>query len=314
MKSVAFPLISAVHESKNDSIMSKAVALCDDPSQTDYSRTPCRLKKLLFLTDKWFALLCNMKDIREIDEETLTYFRWPTIQEADGHYSDCRYLADFVLRDKNGVLIDDMFVKRTKSADSYIAKGTLLARPGSNRRSICDVEIPFVAYSIDFSEPGTASRGYWVESEVKGKRIYYKLVRPHSIYNDHATKMEEKLDNFLDFFDYLSSATHQNKFGFIECDQTIEELHLQSNGAFNLNFIKDDATLVLTNLVNSLQELKSAILIESIRILGKLDLKKTLVFFPTINLKSFLKALNDCQKKKMKSIASAERRLVHGRK
>ena len=50
----------------------------------------------------------------------------------------------------------------------------------------------------------------------------------------------------------------------------------------------------------TLQELKSTLFIDSIRKLGNLDLKKMLSFFPTVNLRSFLKALSDSQKKNQK--------------
>ena len=240
----------------------------------------------------------SMKGIAGMDAKTLNSFRWPSCQEPGGHYSICRYLADFTLKDKNGMVLDDMFVQRRKAHDGYIAEGTLLARPGSNISSICNVSVPFVAYSIDFSDFESPQRGYWMESEVKGERVFYKLVRPHSVYSAQASVMEVKIKKFLELYDCLSTLEHLNRLGFIECDVTVQELHSNSNAAFDLNFVKENGSLVLLNLVNSLQELKSALFIDSIRELGNMDRKTVLSYFPSVTLKSFSNALANSERKR----------------
>lgn len=233
-----------------------------------------------------------MRDILDIDEKTLRSFRWPSYMECDGNYSNCRYLADYIVKDQNGKKISDMFVNRKSAGSWYIAEGTLLARPGTNEVSICDVIIPFEAYSIDFSEVGSAQRGYWIESNINYERVFYKLVRPSGEYRDQADKMELKVSKFLQLYDYISMLKHLfNKKGFIECDMTIQQLHSSSQGSFDLDFIKQNGALVLLNLVNSLQELKCVLLIDSVRELASLDRKMAISFFPKVTQKSFMKAL-----------------------
>lgn len=240
----------------------------------------------------------EMKNITDIDDHTLRSFRWPTYQDSPGKYPDCRYLADFVLRDQNGDFIDDMFVKRVKESSFYVAEGTLLARPGSNEVSLLNIEIPFIAYSIDFSEESSPQRGYWMESSIKGRRVFYKLVRPHSTYISRSERMEVKTLKFLEIYDYLSSLKHLfNKKGFVECNMTIQEMHESSNGGFDLDFVKQNGSLVLLNLVNTLQEFKCVILIESIREISNLERKDVVSYFPNVSLKAYLKALADTKAK-----------------
>jgi hypothetical protein len=248
-----------------------------------------------------FKVPVKMKSITEIDDRTLRSFRWPTYQDAPGKYPDCRYLADFVLRDKNGEYIEDMFVSRVKENSCYVAVGTLLARPGSNEVSLLNVEIPFIAYSIDFSEKNSPQRGYWMESSIKGRRAFYKLVRPHSTYSARSEQMEAKILKFLEVYDYLTSLKHLfNRKGFIECNLTIQDMHVSSKGGFDLDFVKENGTLVLLNLVNSLQELKCVIFIDSIRELAQLERKDVISFFPNVSQKSFLKALAEAKAKSLK--------------
>ena len=178
------------------------------------------------------------KHVKDIDANTLTYFRWPSCREADGSYPVSRYLADFILKDRFGHVINNMLVDRKDARDSYIAEGTLLARPGSNELSICNVKVPFTSYCIDFSELGCANRGYWLESEIKGEKVFYKLVRPHSMYIKNAEIMEETISNFLGFYDYISKYTNFHNGGFIECQKTVGELHSTSEGAFDLEFLR----------------------------------------------------------------------------
>lgn len=249
-----------------------------------------------------------MKSIVEIDEVTLKSFRWPSCQEPDGRYTSCRYLADFILKDQDGVWIADMFVARKKESSSYSAEGTLLARPGSNEASIYNVVIPFIAYSIDFSEVGSSQRGYWMESNIKGRRVFYKLVRPHIDYRVQSDNMECKLHKFLELYDYLASLKHLfNKKGFIECNMTVHELHKSSNEAFDLNFVKENGTLLLLNLVNSLQELKCALLIDSVRELAELDRKAIFKFFPSVSQRAYDKALADGRAKSIREAAPSKK-------
>lgn len=248
----------------------------------------------------------TMRGIQEMDDKTLSSFRWPSCQEPGGHYSVCRYLADFVLKDRDGVILDNMFVKRMKASESYTAEGTLLARPGTNVVSLCNVAVPFVAYSIDFSEFESPQRGYWMESIIKGEIVFYKLVRPHSDFFVQANVMETKISKFLELYDHLSTLEHLNKQGFIECDIPVQELHSSSNDAFDLDFVKNNGSLVLLNLVNSLHELKSTLFIESIRELGNMDRKTVISYFPSVNIKTFANALANSERKRaLKSISNS---------
>lgn len=254
-----------------------------------------------------------MKSITEIDDRTLRSFRWPTYQDCPGKYLDCRYLADFILKDKNGDFIKDMFVSRVKENNSYIAVGTLLARPGSNEVSLLNIEIPFIAYSIDFSEKSSPQRGFWMESSIKGRRAFYKLVRPHSTYITRSEQMEAKILKFLEFYDYLTSLRHLfNRKGFIECNMTVQELHTSSKEGFDLNFLKENGTLVLLNLVNSLQELKCVIFIDSIRELSQLERKDVISYFPSVSQKSYLKALAEAKAKSQREIQKDSGTLTTG--
>ena len=72
---------------------------------------------------------------------------------------------------------------------------------------------------------------------------------------------------------------------------TIQELHSYSRGAFDIDFVKENGAMILLNLVNSLQELKCVLLIESVRELANLDRKLAISFFPKVTQKAFMKAL-----------------------
>jgi hypothetical protein len=254
-----------------------------------------------------------MKSITEIDDRTLRSFRWPTYQDSPGKYLDCRYLADFVLKHKNGEFVEDMFVSRVKESSCYVAVGTLLARPGSNEVSLQNIEIPFIAYSIDFSEKNSPQRGYWMESSIKGRRVFYKLVRPHSTYMSRSEQMQAKILKFLEVYDYLTSLKHLfNRKGFIECNLTIQDMHVSSKGGFDLDFVKENGTLVLLNLVNSLQELKCVLFIDSIREISHLERKDVISCFPSISQKSFLKALAEAKAKSQKELQKDSSALTTG--
>lgn len=236
-------------------------------------------------------------EVGAIDDNMIDSFRWPSCREADGNYPVCRYLADFVLKDGDGTVLDDMLVTRRREEESYIAEGTLLARPGSAVVSICNVKVPFIAYCIDFSELGSVNRGYWLESEVDGDRVYYKLGRPHARCLKIMDKMEEKIGNFLEFYDYISINKNLNKGFLIECTMTIQDLHKSSGKAFNFDFIKENSAFVLLNLVNSINIPKSLLLIDTVRELGNLTVSYIVGFFPGISTKTYTKHLLDAIKR-----------------
>ena len=228
-----------------------------------------------------------MRRVDAIDDGTLESFRWPSCRESDGSYSICRYLADFVLMDGDGNEMEDMLVERKEVGAGYVAQGTLLARPGSKAVSKLNFKVPFTSYCIDFSKLGSCNRGYWLESEIDGKRVYYKLGRPHPRYRKFFDVMEEKISKFLEFYDYLARDKNLNKGFLIECDMTLPELHIASNRAFDIEFVKQNFTFVIINLINTLNVENSIILIESMRILVNLDMKYVVSLFPTTSFKSY---------------------------
>lgn len=243
-----------------------------------------------------------MKNIRMIDDETLASFRWPSCREADNTYAVSRYLADFILKDSDGSVIDDMLMSRRKVSESYTAEGTLLARPGSAVASICNIKIPFSSYCIDFSEIGNSNRGYWLESTVKGEKFFYKLVRPHPEYSRSAEIMEVRIEKFLEFYDFIAANEHLNQSSYIELPVTIHDLYNRSDSAFDCEFLCQNSAFILLNLGNSIDANKSVIFIESMRVAGNLDTNDVITFFSGMTLKFYLKAQADIEKKKAQEI------------
>jgi hypothetical protein len=168
-------------------------------------------------------------DVTEIDGGILwRNFNWP----ADPGQI-WRRLTDYVILDDRGSKIEACSVEN----GHYKAKGTLIAKPGSNIPCIADVEISFERYSIDFGKTSEdPARGYWVESEElkhvpadesdegteldekggkgKGKKrkrrkdeketVWYKLELPHPDYQELAKQMEKKVRCYLELHDTLT--------------------------------------------------------------------------------------------------------------
>lgn len=169
-------------------------------------------------------------DVGDIDGGVLRRnFNWPA---DEGQI--WRHLSDYTIMDEDGKLVEACRVEH----GHYKARGTLLARPGSNIQCIANVEITFEGYSIDFGKTSDdAARGYWVESEErkhsphsdgpdtdawngsdankdKGKKkkkrkvetetVWYKFEIPHRDYKQFAAQMEQQVKKYLEFHDALT--------------------------------------------------------------------------------------------------------------
>lgn len=198
-----------------------------------------------------------------------TNFHWP----SDEDNSIWRRLTNYILLDKRGYPIDDM---TQNFEDKFRARGTLLARPGSNYKSIENVEINFVEYAIDFGlSEDDAARGYWLKAVENEEAVWYKMEIPHEDYKKWAVRMEDKVAKFLAFNDTITKGKYNNLVmtneftGLKMIKMSIKDFHEKTNEAFDLEFIKKESLFVFDHMNKNIDAIKSLRFLKSMRHLGK---------------------------------------------
>lgn len=192
------------------------------------------------------------EDVDEIPYVDSSQYAWPP---ASGRVEDDCYchIAEYIVINENNQFVElldcgsDVPPPNGRKR-SYRAVGTLIP-PAGSAKTAKRTQFSVLNYALDFGDDD--DRGFWLCDKYS---VWYKMERPRADYVQHATRALRFSAEFFKLIDVLlkpdkNGVNHSREVkGFYNCNKSLEFLHQATNGAFDIDVLMADSSLLYNRL------------------------------------------------------------------